>query len=93
MQRAVSYWYGAMALGGFAFGLFAERKPLGDDVLLHPLVLFFAAAGIGLLVLRAAAARPVPELIPERALVLGCFAGLAAFLAGNAVAVHWLAAR
>ena len=92
MQRAASYWYIAMAIGGFLFGLVAERKPLGGDVLLHPLVLFFAMAGVGLLVLRTAAARPVPELIPERALMLGCFAGLVAFLAGNWVAVHLLAA-
>ncbi len=82
-----------MAIGGFAFGLMAERKPLGPDVLLHPIVLFFATAGIGLLVLRAAAARPVPELIPERALMLGFFVGLVAFLAGNWVVVHVLAVR
>ncbi len=86
--RPVSYWYGAMAFGGFAFGLFAERKPFGEDVLAHPLVLFFAAAGLGLLVLRVALARPVPEVIPERALLLGCFTGLVAFLAGNWLAVH-----
>jgi hypothetical protein len=88
--RAVVYWYAAMALGGFAFGLFAERRPFGGDVLLHPLVLFFAAAGLGLLVLRAALARPVPQIIPERALLFGCFAGLAAFLAGNWFVVHLL---
>lgn len=81
-----------MALGGFVFGLVAERKPFGEDILLHPLVLFFAAAGVGLLVLRAALARPVPEIISERALLFGCLAGLAAFLAGNAFAAYWPAA-
>jgi len=30
-----------------------------------------------------AVARPVPDLIPERALVSGCLLGAAAFLAGN----------
>lgn len=90
IPRAIVYWYAAMALGGFAFGLFAERRPFGNDVLLHPLVLFFLAAGLGLLMLRAALARPVPEIIPERALLLGCFGGLVLFLIGNWLAVHGL---
>ena len=42
----------------------------------------------GLLVLRVAAQKPVPELIPERALALGCAAGIALFIAGNFVAAH-----
>jgi hypothetical protein len=46
------------------------------------------AAIIGLLVVRAVMARPVPEVIPEKVLMLGCFAGLAAFLAGNWIAAH-----
>jgi hypothetical protein len=53
-------------------------------------VLFFMTTVVGLLVLRAALARPVPEVIPERTLLFGCFAGLAAFLAGNWVATHVL---
>jgi hypothetical protein len=36
-------------------------------------------------VLRAALARPVPQIIPERALLIGCCVGAAAFLTGNAV--------
>jgi hypothetical protein len=90
LSRPLAYWYGAMPSGGLVFGLLGERRPLGDDVLAHPLVLFFGAAIVGLLVLRAALARPVPEVIPERALVFGCCAGLTAFLAGNAIAVHLL---
>jgi hypothetical protein len=35
--------------------------------------------------------RPVPEVIPDRALLLGCAVGLALFLAGNFVATRWLA--
>jgi hypothetical protein len=49
---------------------------------------FFVVVAVGLIVLRIARSRPVPELIPERALVIGCFVGGAAFLIGN-----WLAAR
>jgi hypothetical protein len=77
-----------MALGGFAFGLVAERRPFGQDVLAHPLIVFFLIVGIALLVLRVARARPVPEIIPERAIMFGCAAGTAAFLAGNFVAAH-----
>jgi len=41
-----------------------------------------------LLVVRVVRRRPVPELIPERALALGCAAGVALFLAGNFIAAH-----
>jgi len=81
-----------MVLGGLAFGLGAERRPFGDDVLAHPLVVYFAAVGIALIVLRIAYARPVPDIIPERALLIGCVAGLAAFLAGNFTAAHLIGA-
>jgi hypothetical protein len=87
------WWYGLMAVGGFTFGLFANKRPLGAGVLLHPLVLFFIVVGIALLAVRMVSARPVPELISDRALMLGCCAGLAAFLVGNFFAVHILAAR
>jgi hypothetical protein len=92
MPRALSYWYGLMAVGGLAFGLIGERRPLGGDVLAHPAVLFFIAVGVGLLALRAVLSRPVPEVIPERALLFGCFIGLGGFLAGNWIAAHLLAA-
>ena len=81
-------WYGAMAVSGFGFGLIVERRPFGDDILLHPLVVFFVLAGIVLLALRILLKRPVPEVIPDRALMLGCVLGLATFLAGNFVAAH-----
>jgi hypothetical protein len=83
-------WYGLMAPAGFGFGLLAERRPFGDGILLHPLVVFFALAGLCLLGLRMALARPVPEVIPDRALMLGCVLGLAAFLAGNFLATRLL---
>ena len=72
-----------MILGGFAFGFNAERRPFGDDILAHPLIVFFVIVGAGLLIMRAASRRPVPEILPERYLLWGCLAGVVAFLAGN----------
>jgi hypothetical protein len=89
--RALSWWYGAMLIGGLGFGLLGERRPLGNDIFAHPAVLFSMTVATGLLILRAALARPVPEVIPERTLLFGCLAGLAAFLAGNWIAAHILA--
>jgi hypothetical protein len=83
-------WYGLVAAGGFAFGLLGQRRPFGSDVLAHPFVVFFVAVGVVLLVLRAVYARPVPELIPERALVIGCVLGAAMFLAANWLVAHLL---
>ena len=82
-----------MALGGFGLGLLGDRRPFGTDALTHPFVVFFAVVAVALLVLRVACARPVPELIPERALLAGCLLGGAAFLAGNWAAAHLLAVR
>jgi hypothetical protein len=82
-----------MIAGGFAFGLLADRRPFGDGFLAHPIVVFAAFAGAGLLVLRVALRRPVPEVIPEGALVVGFLLGVAAFLAGNWVGVHLIAWR
>jgi hypothetical protein len=79
-----------MGLVGFGFGVFGDRRPFGDGILVHPLVLFFGLAGLCLLALRMALARPVPQVIPDRALTLGCVLGLATFLAGNFVAVRLL---
>ena len=82
-----------MIAGGFAFGLFADRRPFGESFLAHPLVLFAAIAGLALLGLRIVLRRPVPEVIPERALVIGFFLGVAAFLVGNWIGVHLIALR
>jgi hypothetical protein len=87
-SRARVARYGLMGLFGFGFGLFADRRPFGNDILLHPLVLFFILVGLALLVLRVVLARPVPEVIPDRALMLGCALGLGMFLTGNFVAAH-----
>ena len=79
-----------MGVSGFGFGLLAERRPFGEGILVHPLVVLFALAGLGLLALRMALARPVPDVIPDRMLMLGCVLGLATFLAGNFVAARLL---
>ena len=79
-----------MGMSGFGFGLLAERRPFGEGILVHPLVVFFALAGLGLLALRMALARPVPDVIPDRTLMLGCVLGLATVLAGNFVAARLL---
>jgi hypothetical protein len=66
----------------------AKDRPFGDDVLEHPLVIMFVVVGAGLLALRVVLRRPVPEFIPDRILLLGCFVGLVAFLLGNWFAVQ-----
>lgn len=86
--RTQPCWYGLMAVGGLLFGLLGDKRPFGASVLAHPLVLFFAVVAVALLILRVARGRPVPELIPERALVIGCFVGGISFLAGNWIAAH-----
>jgi len=94
MQRtAVLWWRILMIAGGFGFGLFADRRPFGESVLGHPIVVYCAIAGLGLLILRVVLARPVPQVIPERAIVTGFLMGIAAFLAGNWFVVHVIALR
>lgn len=87
------WWRVLMIAGGVAFGLFADRRPFGDGFLAHPIVVFAALAGVGLLVLRMALRRPVPDVIPERTLVVGFLLGVAGFLAGNWIGVHVIAWR
>jgi hypothetical protein len=86
-------WRLAMIAGGFLFGLYADRRPFGDSFLAHPIVVYAAIAGLGLLVLRVTLRRPVPEVIPERAIVVGFILGIAAFLVGNFIGVHLMASR
>jgi hypothetical protein len=57
-------------------------------MLAHPLIVYCLVVAAGLLILRFVRGRPVPEIIPERALGRGCALGLAMFLAGNFVAAH-----
>ena len=39
-SRAVLWWRILMLAGGFAFGLFADRRPFGETFLGHPIVVF-----------------------------------------------------
>ena len=86
--RILTWWFGLMSAAGMAFGAYADKRPFGDDILEHPLVILFVMVGVALLALRFALRRPVPEIIPDRLLFAGCLVGLAAFLIGNWLAVH-----
>jgi hypothetical protein len=87
-QRILTIWFAMMAAAGAAFGISAEGRPFGDDVLLHPVVIMFVCVGASLLVIRFALRRPVTEVIPDRLLVAGCVIGAVAFLIGNWLAIH-----
>jgi Kef-type K+ transport system membrane component KefB len=80
-----------MAFGGLAFGALAHKRPFGNGILLHPLMVFFALVFACLIVLRFVLARRVSDVISDRALVTGCVIGLVLFLAANFVAVGLLA--
>ena len=82
------WWYGLMVFGGVGFGLLSDRRPFGEGILVHPLVMFFILVGLGLIAVRVLLARPVPSVISDRALIAGCIVGLVAFLAGNFLGVH-----
>lgn len=84
------WWLAAMAAGGVAFGLLGDRRPFGEGLLFHPLTILFVIATAMLLALRFASRRPVPEIIPDRALAMGCVLGLGCYLLGNFAASHLL---
>jgi len=91
--RVLTWWFGLMSIAGMGFGTFSEARPFGDDVLAHPLVIFFAVVAAGLLGLRVALRRPVPEIISDRLLMIGCLVGLVAFLISNWLAVNLVVLR
>jgi hypothetical protein len=84
----LSYWYGAVCAAGLGFGLLGESRPFGPNTLAHPFIVYAFVVAACLIALRLVQQRPVPELIPDRALGLGCAAGVGLFLAGNFVAAH-----
>ena len=89
-SRTLRLWYVLMGAGGFLFGLVADRRPFGGDVFAHPLVIYFILVAFGLIALRVLRRQPVPEIIPERAMLLGFAFGLVLFLGGNFIAAHIL---
>ena len=91
--RILTWWFGAMSAAGLAFGSLAEQRPFGNDVLAHPLVIFFAIVAGALLILRLVSRRPAPALIGDRMLLVGCGVGLIAFLIGNWFGTHLGAMR
>jgi hypothetical protein len=78
-----------MAIGGLAFGALGDR-PLGNGILLHPLMLYAMLVCVCLIALRLVLSRPLPEMIPDRALVIGCVIGLVLFLTANFIVIHLL---
>ena len=91
--RVLTWWFGLMSVAGVGFGAFSEDRPFGNDVLAHPLIIFFVVVAAALLGLRVALRRPVPEIISDRLLLVGCLVGLTAFLVGNWLAVNLVALR
>ena len=83
LRHLLTAWFGLMAVGGAAFGLFAYERPFGRGVLAHPLVGFFAVVVAGLLTLRFLSARPLAELISIWSIVAGIAIGVACFFFGN----------
>jgi hypothetical protein len=84
------WWFFLMAIGGLGFGTLANKRPFGDQLIVHPLVVFFLLVSLGLIALRVLMQRPVPQVISDRALMIGCLVGLVAFLAGNFISVYGL---
>lgn len=93
LSPAATFYIGAMGALGASFGLLAEKRPFGDDLFAHPLLVLAALAAGALLVLRAVWARPVTEILPERVLLFGSFVAVAMFLIGNFAGVHVLSIR
>ena len=85
------YWYGAICIAGLGFGLLGERRPFGQSILAHPFIVYAFVAAAGLLVIRVVRQQPVPELIPERALGLGCAAASPSFSPGTSLPRTWSA--
>jgi len=86
---ALVSWYGLMGLVGFGFGLLADRRPFGNELFVHPFVLFVILVGLSLLALRVLMVRPESKVISNRTLLAGCALGLAMFLGGN-LAAAWI---
>jgi hypothetical protein len=79
----LTWWFGVMAVGGLGFGTYADQRPFGNGVLAHPLVVFFAFVGAGLLTLRFLHTKPLVQLISAQSLAAGFVIAIACFFIGN----------
>jgi hypothetical protein len=79
----LTWWFGLMAAGGIAFGVYADGHPSDSGLLSHPLVAFAAAVLAGLMTLRFLHARPLAELISARCLAAGAAIAVACFFLGE----------
>jgi hypothetical protein len=91
--RMLTWWFALMSLAGLLLGSLVEQRSFGGGVLVHPLMVFAVAAGIGLLILRVVLRRPGSEFISNRRLIIACAVGLVAFLIGNWFGTHLAALR
>src|SRR3981189_1939568 len=93
MARLRGIWYGVVMAGGLGFGLIGERRPFGNDMLAHPLVVYFATVALGLQMLPVVLGRPVPEVIPERVLIAGRLCGGLTSRGRNWISAHMMAGQ
>jgi hypothetical protein len=76
-------WFGVMSVGGLAFGLFADRPLFGKGILAHPLVMLFAMAGAGLLILKFLHGEPMRKLISPVSVIAGCIIAVVCYFIGR----------
>ena len=76
-------WFGLMSVGGLASGLFADRPLFGRGLLAHPLVMLFAIAGAGLLILKFLHREPMRKLISPVSVIAGCVIAVACYFTGR----------
>ncbi len=64
-NRLITGWYGVIAIVGLGFGLLGERRPFGDDVLAHPLIIYGLAVAGGCWSCASSAAAPCLTSFPS----------------------------
>ena len=79
----LTWWFGALAVGGLGSGAYADQRPFGNGLLAHPLVVLFAFVAAGLLTLRFLHDKPLLQLISAQRLAVGAVIGIACFFIGK----------
>jgi hypothetical protein len=77
-------WYCLASLGGFGIGALAATTESRQALAASPLTATALFLAIGLIVFGAMRRRPVRDLLPVRALVIGCGLAALAALTGHA---------